>query len=61
MTNKEKFRDCTTQELAKLLFEFSAGFYSERISGLCDIRCEDSKNSCEWCIENWLKQEIKST
>jgi len=58
MTNEERLKSSsTTQEFAKLLFEFSSGFYSERISGLCNIRCEESKNSCPWCIENWLKLE----
>jgi len=58
MTNEENFKNAnTTEEFANLLFEFSSGFYSERINGLCNIRCEDSENSCSWCIEKWLKLE----
>lgn len=55
MNLEQKIKNMSTKELAKFLAEFACAFYTERIQGICDIECNDSK--CEDCIEKWLLQD----
>lgn len=59
MTNEQKLKRADTNELAKLLYDFASGFYTESIDGLCDIECKQSKDSCNWCIARWLEMQSK--
>ncbi len=59
MTNEQKIKRADTEELAHLLYEFASGFYTESLEGLCDIECNQSKDSCRWCISRWLQMQSK--
>lgn len=60
MTNEEKYKNSTTEELAQHLYDFFLGFNCESISGLCDKRpCSECNDSCIGCITEWLKEEAK--
>jgi len=56
LTNEQKIRQLNTDDLAKFLYDFSVDFMTEKLSGLCDISCEESEDSCNWCIKRWLQR-----
>lgn len=59
MTYKEFLNTTADKDkLSIFLFNFCTAFYSETLSGICDIECYESKDKCYGCIERLLDKEM---
>ena len=56
MTNFERIKNMTVEEMAELLIDFENGSIDYRI-GYCDI-C-DHKKCTEMCMPQWLESEVE--
>ena len=59
LTNEQKIKQMGTDDLAKFLVDFSVDFMTEKLSGICDISCAESEDSCNWCMKRWLQREVE--